>query len=251
MLTSMLRRNRAGSKDLKPDATIISAVIDAWAKSDSPRAADESLALLRQMQDYGVKADTTLFNSVINALSSCGERTSLDKAESILRDVEADPHLMADAFSYNTLLKAYSKRGYGDRAERLLQHWQREYMAGRTRARPDSYSFNGVIKSWLNSKQVKDAAARGSSILDWMESNQVPTSSFVTTRSSMVGHVIVPLTPLLRLRRYFNVMSIGTRQHETMNWSLTVSPTFILSLPGLREMMQDKVQRRQSITYVK
>jgi len=176
IFNSMLSHYEAGLSDFEPSEDIFSALIDLWIKSESPQGAERAYRVLLQMKDFGLRGDTRMFNSVINALADQDDIESLDKAESVLRTLEADPYLITNYASYHNLLKAFYNRTAIDRAEQLWKRWQQDYLAGRTRARPEAFGFGDFHHPWaarsmLRHKAEITAAAKANSVRFWREAS--------------------------------------------------------------------------------
>jgi pentatricopeptide repeat protein len=177
ILRRMLGMFHDGHKELKPDTVQFGPVLDAWAKSGDQDAAQKARGILELMKRERVQPDVTSYNIVINVLANDGRNESLKEAETILHELEVDPRLMADTFSYNTVLKAYSKNAQTDLAEKLARHWHSEYKRRRTKYQPDVYTYSNIINAWARS-YCEDAGSKAESILNWMEENGIIPNSF-------------------------------------------------------------------------
>jgi len=170
IIRHMLSMYKRGMKELKPDRIQFGPVIDAWAKSGVSDASERARGVLNLMLEEGIEPDVVTYNIVINAFASGSNDQSVLEAEKILRNLEENPFVRADRFSYNGVLKAYSNNGEPERAEELLKRWNTEYKYKRVLDQPDKFSFSTTCQAWSRS-HCKDSGSKVESIINWMEQN--------------------------------------------------------------------------------
>ncbi|CAJ1960127.1 unnamed protein product [Cylindrotheca closterium] len=188
----------SGELDSPPDIVAYNAVLDCWAKSRSRDAMSRAQALIRTMEsdgikpdvysynilirsfararkiaeaegvlktmmDAGVEPDITSYNTLLDAWSKSTLRQATARIRSLFRVLKKHERLEPDLVTYNTLLHSYTRRGYGEQAQSLLD----EMCGDGSRVRPDSISFNTVISAWAHSTDP-EAPQRAEAILERM-----------------------------------------------------------------------------------
>lgn len=110
-------------RNMQPDAVTYSLVFTAFANAQNSDP-DGAYALLKEMKEryenqreLAIRPNTVVYNSFLSVLAKArnGER-----AEQVLQEMEADPELKPDMFSYGTVLTAWKNASRGDEAEALL-----------------------------------------------------------------------------------------------------------------------------------
>ena len=156
------------TKDLHPDTVVFNTVIDAWSKSNDPQAgtkAEELLFEMEELQRIGsnfAAPDAITFNSVINCHATSGHLNGAKRAENVLKKMEIASKNGSDVApnvrTYNTVLKAYSKRsssqGAAKRAEVILMYMLRSEDDS---IQPDVFSFSTTLDCWAKSKEAGKA----------------------------------------------------------------------------------------------
>lgn len=166
---------------LKPDCTVFSATIDAWARTDRRDKGKRAMDILEMMKAY-VQPDLVTYNIVINALVE--NDGDICYAEDMLEIVERNRFLRADDFTYNSLLKAYfrlAERKGGttgaQRAQDLINHWEQQYLSGHTDFQPDSHSYYALIKAW-GLANTQGAASKADDVLTFMEEHNIHLNKY-------------------------------------------------------------------------
>ena len=177
IIRGMLAMYHSGIKELKPDCILFGPVIDAWAKSGISNASEKALGVLKLMKAEKIEPDVTIYNIVINTFASEGTKKSLLCAEKILSDLENNPNVQADCFSYNGVLKAYANNGDPERGKDLLDRWINEFKHNRALDKPDMYTFSSICQAWSKSK-CRDSGDRARSVIDWMEKNGLDANKY-------------------------------------------------------------------------
>jgi pentatricopeptide repeat protein len=160
------------NEDLEPNVISFNTVILAFAKRGAVTEAHE---LLQKMEiDYGLQPDTISYNSLLYGYAHANQP---ERAESLLKQMMRTS-VKPDTISFNTVLLAWSKSNENpnkvcQRAEELLQHMELLHQAGNENVAPDVYSYTTVISALSNSKCVT-AASRALALLERMEERQSP-----------------------------------------------------------------------------
>jgi pentatricopeptide repeat protein len=124
-------------------------LVDAWAKSNHPQAAQRAEEALTKMP----QPNRVAYNAVMSAWARQG---NVQEAERLLQEMPS--HTTQD---YNTLLAAHAKCGNARQAESLL----RDMVTSRSEdVVPDIVSYNCVLDAWAKSTD-KGAAERAFAIL--------------------------------------------------------------------------------------
>eukprot|EP00957_Ditylum_brightwellii_P120257 9175467-Ditylum_brightwellii.AAC.1 len=90
-LSAKGKNSRSANFDVRCTVLNYNTALNAWTKSLYPEAADHTLFLLKQLGDgkAGVRPDVFTYTSVIDALAKVGTKKSAEKAEEILKNMEA------------------------------------------------------------------------------------------------------------------------------------------------------------------
>jgi len=135
---------------------------------------DTMTELYESTGDEKIKPDIISYSSVLNAYAKAASHdiNSSSKSEEILNKMvkmqeKEETGILINTWCFNTVLNAYAVQGGGSRASSLLNLM--ETMAETNdRLKPDTYSFNTVLKALANSKE-KGSVERARSILEKME----------------------------------------------------------------------------------
>jgi len=160
-----------GNCTIRIDTKLIDALVGGWYNSKVPDTASMCDRIVQNALEEGSKVNLSTFNMVINAW--CREKSiaSVDRAETLLRqmqelvDKKNNPDLKPTIFTYAPIIFGYANPGRPARAEALLREFFERYPAnGRgythssRKSRLDTRVFNGVLKSW-KAKAAKDVEA--------------------------------------------------------------------------------------------
>jgi pentatricopeptide repeat protein len=170
-----------------PDNVSYNTIIKAYAnKADAERAEailGTMVELYESTGDDKIKPDIISYSSVLNAYAKAAQRDpyASKKSEDILMqmvkmqerentrtrgNVKGRTRIV-NTWCFNTVLNAYAVQGAGSRASALLH--QMEVMGETDElVKPDTYSFNTVLKALANSNE-KGSIERARLILDKME----------------------------------------------------------------------------------
>ncbi len=168
--------------DVTPDTVSYNCIIKAHANSGNAKKAEEILNIMEDLytstKDEKIKPDLISFSSVLNAYakSASYDQNAPRTAEKILmrmlkvqKDSEDGSNQIINVWSFNAVLNAYAAQGAGQRALLLLQLMEdlTERHDDNT-IRPDTYSYNTVLKALARSKE-KGSIGKALQILDRME----------------------------------------------------------------------------------
>ncbi len=149
--------------DVTPDVVSYNSIVKAYANSGNAKKAEEVLNIMEDLyqstNDSKIRPDIISFSSVLNAYAKAAKynQSSSRTAERILmrmikeQRVRLDDSPIVNVWCFNSVLNAYAAQGAGLRAILLLQLMQD--MAdrdGNDLVRPDTYSYNTVLKALAN-----------------------------------------------------------------------------------------------------
>lgn len=194
---ALLERMWSSSDDkMQPDAVTYSLVFNAYANAQDvdPNGAYELLQIMKErFQKQGnlsSRPNTVVHNSFLSVLANAGDG---ERAEQVLREMEAENDLRPDAFSYGTVLTAWKNASRGDKAEELL--WRipspdrvcfsitiaalaKQGEAKRAEAilrymvaqnlEPSTDTYTAVLNAWANAKDDPDAFENTKRVLQEM-----------------------------------------------------------------------------------
>ena len=174
ILTSLIKRYRAGDKQSKPNNSSFNIVMNAWSKSGSKNAAERANHILdsmiefsKEIGDDSISPDTVSFTCVIDALSRSREPDAPRRAEKLLSQMYELKNAPPNKVTFNSVINAWSRsaeKGAALRAEKILIQMEELGKNGKSGIRPDSITFSSVINAWARSGD-KGAAPRAESIL--------------------------------------------------------------------------------------
>lgn len=182
-------RGDSGDGRLLPDSMSYNMVINCWARSGHPLAAENSDRILQKMErryqlsvriaeTSRVRPDTVSFNTVIAAWSRSTKVGAAQAAEKLLlqmerlvqleRRTEVEP----DRFSYSSVIQAHVKSGVPGSARKgqeFLDRMLSLYENGNKNLRPNAVVFNTVLNGYAKAKEwTNDTATRVDTILEKM-----------------------------------------------------------------------------------
>lgn len=149
-----LRRSRTNDDSidltrLRPDEFSMSILATAWAKSRSPKAADQVEAILRYMDLKKMRINTTVYNAVLHAIAvSCNADKALQAEDIVKRMKEREEEggdCRPDVYTYQSLIQAWAYTplaGAPQRCEQILRRMDEEANNGGNAAiSPNAYCF--------------------------------------------------------------------------------------------------------------
>eukprot|EP00561_Arcocellulus_cornucervis_P007633 CAMPEP_0185815702 /NCGR_PEP_ID=MMETSP1322-20130828/16191_1 /TAXON_ID=265543 /ORGANISM="Minutocellus polymorphus, Strain RCC2270" /LENGTH=222 /DNA_ID=CAMNT_0028512595 /DNA_START=39 /DNA_END=703 /DNA_ORIENTATION=- len=160
----MIEEYRNGDTRCKPDTIAYTSVINSWAQSGEPGAAQRATEFLRLMEeeaehDPDLRPTKVTYGCVINTYAKAG---SGDMAAAILRRMEqlyeaGDKEVCPDKIAYNMVLKGFAEQrdvNAPQRAEALYRRMEQLREQGRRSMRPDVLSVNALLKCWVTNEAV-------------------------------------------------------------------------------------------------
>jgi hypothetical protein len=174
---------------LLPDSMSYNIVINCWARSGHPLAAENAERILQKMErryqssvrraeTTWVRPDTVSFNTVIAAWSRSLKVGAAQAAEKLLLQMERLAQLegrteaQPDRFSYSSVIQAHVKSGAmgsARKGQEFLDRMLSLYENGNENLRPNSVVFNTVLNGYAKAKEwTGDAATRVDTILEKM-----------------------------------------------------------------------------------
>jgi len=160
-------------KNKKADRRTFHWLMDSWAFSGQPDAPENSLSLLRRMEEVSsthphLTPDLRSYAKLINAYTKTGKKDAGTKAHSILNEMQHTPN----EFIYTSVLEAYASSGAPGaalEAEDLFYNWLHQYESSLDSSiRPTARSYNAIIYAWGRSKEM-DGAKKAEDFLNAME----------------------------------------------------------------------------------
>jgi hypothetical protein len=229
--------------DVTPDNVSYNTIIKAYANGADAKRAEAILEIMVELYqstgDEKIKPDIISYSSVLNAYAKAASKdpNASKKSEEILMQMvkmqeEEDRRLartidkkrIVNTWCFNTVLNAYAVQGAGSRASTLLA--QMESMSESDEMlKPDTYSFNTVLKALANSKE-KGSVDRARQILDKMEERYATGDISVKPDAISYNTVILAYANNGGMRTGAAATAIVKRMEDRfLNGDLDVKPT--------------------------
>ena len=173
---------------VRPNVISYNMVMNAWARSGRPEAAERVEEWFRELQrrhrhessnsnnsctDW--KPDHVTYMTRINAWERSGHlpRTSARKAASVLEEMlqassNGDSSVYPSTLHFNRVIMAWTQCGDAFQAEALLERMLSNFLKGKQQSAPNISSFNFVLSAW-SKKSSREGAAQAEAWLDRME----------------------------------------------------------------------------------
>jgi pentatricopeptide repeat protein len=255
VLQHMFQLHYQGIPSVLPDVFSFAAVLMAYQRSSStnPQAAIRADGLVRYMEElyvartipappdvyhYTILCGTWAKSSSLHYYSNSKTSSSLVKgrrsayknnrasercvqilAHMMKRHQEGYPNVKPNVRTFNAVLDCLARTGQGERAEQLLYYMLNLYLKqGDKSARPDSFSFNSVIRAFSRDGNVKGSGRRAEAVLDrfleyyeeeMSKTSTDDTSNSITTSSSLSTYAVRP-----DLRSFTNIIAFYERSKE-------------------------------------
>ena len=156
----------AGNDELWLNHKHYTVAVDAWGKSGHENSCDHAERLLRKMEKHSgeISPSRVTYNAVICAYAKQG---NMDRAASILEEMENSETVHPITNDYNALLGGYARLGRAKEAEEVLRRMvdRCNLMGDACQCVPDIYSYNILLDAWSKSN-LPGRASRAESILD-------------------------------------------------------------------------------------
>jgi tetratricopeptide (TPR) repeat protein len=183
MLIKMERRWERGDNSLPASNRIFNMVINAYAKSSHPRAAQKACDLLERMKqqnDEPCKPDIISYTSAIECISKSADPGAPAKAEALLEEASrlyretGDPKMMPNLRTYTMAIQTLAKNnGSVVKARALLTQLLDQYEKEKDpQLYPNTYPFNYVLNCAANCLDNK------------LEAFQIATQTYQEMRKS-------------------------------------------------------------------
>eukprot|EP00584_Thalassiosira_punctigera_P014760 CAMPEP_0172553960 /NCGR_PEP_ID=MMETSP1067-20121228/52547_1 /TAXON_ID=265564 ORGANISM="Thalassiosira punctigera, Strain Tpunct2005C2" /NCGR_SAMPLE_ID=MMETSP1067 /ASSEMBLY_ACC=CAM_ASM_000444 /LENGTH=674 /DNA_ID=CAMNT_0013342243 /DNA_START=166 /DNA_END=2191 /DNA_ORIENTATION=+ len=180
-----------GDPELRPNTFTYTYVIDAYARSPSPKAPHAAQRLIEEMErlraegDPEVRPTTRAWNSVISAWAQWkGEEmawgrigSGAERAQACLdimeewADATGNEEVRPNSYNYNSVISALAHsqdEGAASRAEKILERMETLHRTtGDEKIKPRTATYNAIIDAWAKSGEV-DAADRAELLLAHM-----------------------------------------------------------------------------------
>ena len=163
------RRTSKGDDDITPDVYALSSVLNAWAKSHAPDAAERAEDLLIRMHelyDAGIinePPNLVCYNSVIAGWARSRSHGAAQRADDLLRVMQQRPQqpeppqrrgrhhhdkstLRPNLVTYNTVLNAWANDGNWAKVEKLVEEL-RQLSQDDNRFSPDEWTVRAIWKA--------------------------------------------------------------------------------------------------------
>lgn len=188
LLRETLRNIQMGLElEIQPNVVTFVAVINAWARSRRPDAAERAEAILQWMLQLSslppttdrvttqsmtandevdltdflfIKPNSIAFNAAITAWIRSPAKDSHNQAERLMNQLwdlylasDRDPELKPNARTFNLVINAIARSRQprcGDRAAALLQRMEDLYTAGDDELEPEAQTFGAIINAYAN-----------------------------------------------------------------------------------------------------
>jgi hypothetical protein len=166
----------SAEQDTEVYADTFNVYMGGWLKSKLPIGLEKIEAALRTMERMcaeghsACQPNCVTMNTVLAACVKFYQPDSLERALSTRKRLEPTYSLTPDTVTFNTLIDAHAKSGRAAAdiaALSLLQTMERSLIKNKNRARPDSYTYCGVINC-LAKTNVRSAGTQSLQILQRM-----------------------------------------------------------------------------------
>ncbi|CAB9519362.1 Pentatricopeptide repeat-containing protein [Seminavis robusta] len=168
-----------GMASVIPDVRSYTKVMNAMARSATPRAGEMAHEILDKMnylyqsgENVAVHPNTFTYTAVVEAYANSGDAHNAERicermVELYLLDDDQDVRPTSRAF--NAVINAYAKRGDAERADDVFRRMESVYLTtGLEQVKPNAYNYNSLISAWANCGQ-EGAAQRAEQVLERME----------------------------------------------------------------------------------
>jgi pentatricopeptide repeat protein len=156
ILDRMQREYEGGNSQVQPNEYTYGVVLEAWARSGLPEAANKTEQVLQEMEKEGVMPTNRCYHAAIASGPRDGRR-----AEALLEKMLSSPTVEVDAYSFGAVLNVWSKSGALDAAQRALAVFNRMEQLNETTEddalKPNAFIYSSVLVTLGRSGQPQAA----------------------------------------------------------------------------------------------
>lgn len=168
----------AGDEDLRPNAVVFSAVINALARSqrkDSARQAHDLLLKMKNQYCKNEKDDMICYSSLIGAYSRSEEKYAAEFAVELLNHM-VNNDLRPNSQTYCSVITALGRHDKAEEAQMILEDMEIMFASGNDDVQPNTIIFNAVIGAWARSSDILKVD-KAQSLLQRMEAESAKGST--------------------------------------------------------------------------
>lgn len=145
--------------------------------------------IYRDTGDLSLKPTTTLYNTIIDAWARSDRPRASARAQEVLDKMKCSVDTKPDAISYSNVIKAHARNDEPEAAERVFKEMREKYSQGFPLLKPNIIIYNSVINAWAQSSSSDPyyAAQRAEDILNEMESMDDLKPDMITYTSILNG----------------------------------------------------------------
>lgn len=216
---------------LLPTATTLNSVLEAYVQKRTLDSTKQAAALLERLEEWGFKQnvtsaclpDTTSYNTVLDAWAEVARfyPHAVKEAEALLETMLQHSHVEPDAYTYTTVMKAWSRSdqmGAAERCEGFLNGmWEAYEREGRWSVKPNDVTYATAMYAWSRvAKKVSAAPYRAEALFRDMkqrykdgDASLAPTEGIYVSLITTWNRSITPQTKqqaLARCQFYFDQM---------------------------------------------
>jgi pentatricopeptide repeat protein len=136
-----------------PVVDLFTSLIDAWADSSQPDAAEQAFAIMRMMEEdekcveLGVRPNVVTFSALLKCLAASTSSDACIKAEAVLDDMEGrycagDTRAKPNQISYTLAMKACFRAGDLARADAIMRRMEASDTP------PDLRTYSGILQHY-------------------------------------------------------------------------------------------------------
>jgi pentatricopeptide repeat protein len=154
---------------VRPDTTSVNTVINAWANSGRPDAAEQAENIFDELllgEGSDLSPNPISFNSVMKAWTKSRAPEAAERCQRFFDVLKRDfaGELRPDFVTFNILIHAWSLSeddNAPDFAERTFEEMKRRYEEGESRMRPNNMTFGALINVWSKSSRPEAGEKAG------------------------------------------------------------------------------------------
>jgi pentatricopeptide repeat protein len=190
--------------DLRVNVKLLSTLMHAWARSDSPDQGGNVERIWKELLDLRASLSETERNEPSNRLTAHPYNTLMEAwsrsgrpemADKILNDMldqvaKGDKNAVAPSnVSWTIVAHGWARQGDVKRTEGILKRMHEQYSAGDNSAKLNITVYNAILLAW-NKQKATGAANSAQRLLDWMEEHSEKGMTDVHPNEISYGLVI-------------------------------------------------------------